>query len=141
MLTPVTGACHCGNIQFLAEVDASRVLVCHCTDCQTLSGGAFRVNVPAPVASFKLTRGEPKTYLKTADSGSRRLHGFCPDCGTPIYSMAPVEPVVMFLRTGTLHQRQALRPAAQIWRRSMVTWLSDLETVPGSAEQQALPVR
>jgi hypothetical protein len=134
----VTGACHCGNIQFTAEVDASRVVVCHCTDCQTLSGSAFRVNAPAPVGSFKLTRGQPKTYVKVAESGAQRLHGFCPDCGTPLYSVAPVDPKLIFLRLGAIHQRHALSPTFQIWRRSEVNWLHELEAVPGSSEQQAL---
>ena len=56
----VTGACHCRNIQFTAEVDPSHVVLCHCTDCQTLSGSAFRVNAPAAFDSFKLSCGEPK---------------------------------------------------------------------------------
>jgi hypothetical protein len=32
------GSCHCGLISFTAEIDPSRVTVCHCTDCQPLSG-------------------------------------------------------------------------------------------------------
>ena len=43
----ITGSCHCGAISYEAEVDAGAVIVCHCTDCQTLSGSAFRVVVPA----------------------------------------------------------------------------------------------
>ena len=134
----VTGACHCNNIQFTAEIDAAQVFVCHCTDCQTLSGSAFRVNVPAPVGSFKLTRGQPKTYVKLAESGAQRLHGFCADCGTPIYSVAPVNPTIMFLRIGALHQRQTLQPTKQIWLRSAVSWPRDLHSAAGSPEQQAL---
>src|SRR5258706_2775872 len=127
----ITGACHCGNIQFTAEVDPSQVSVCHCTDCQTLAGSAFRVNAAAPFASFKLTRGEPKTYVKTAENGAQRLHGFCPDCGTPIYSVAPVDPIFMFLRVGAIHQRKSLPPTKQIWLRSAVTWTPDLAALPG----------
>lgn len=134
----VTGSCHCGNIQFTAEIDAAQVTVCHCTDCQTLSGSAFRVNAPAPFGSFNVTRGEPKTYVKTAGSGAQRLHGFCADCGTPIYSVAPVNPTIMFLRIGAIQQRDSLRPAKQIWCRSAVSWTRDVESLPGSSEQQAL---
>jgi hypothetical protein len=134
----VTGACHCGSIEFFADVDASQVLVCHCTDCQVLAGSAFRVNARAPFASFKVTKGQPKIYVKIAESGAERLHGFCPECGTPLYSAAPVNPTVIFLRIGAIHQRDSLRPAVQIWQRSTVSWLHELESVPGSPEQQAL---
>ena len=38
----VDGGCHCGNITYRAEIDPDKVLICHCTDCQTLSGSAYR---------------------------------------------------------------------------------------------------
>jgi hypothetical protein len=31
-----------------------------------------------------LLSGTPKTYVKTAESGNKRLHAFCGSCGTPI---------------------------------------------------------
>lgn len=137
----VTGACHCRNIQFTAEVDASRVVLCHCTDCQTLSGSAFRVNAPAPFGSFSLTCGQPKTYVKVAESGAKRLQAFCGDCGTPLYSVAPVDPTIIFLRLGAIDERHSLRPALQIWRRSSVSWLHEFDSIPGSPEQQALTAK
>jgi hypothetical protein len=56
----IDGACHCGKLAYQAEIDPDRVGVCHCTDCQVLSGSAFSVFVPAPAASFSLRGGEPK---------------------------------------------------------------------------------
>ena len=47
---------------FEAEVDPNTSSICHCTDCQTLTGSAFRVNIPAPAEHF-LLRGTPKTYV------------------------------------------------------------------------------
>src|SRR5215472_5089048 len=69
----IDGRCHCGEITFEAEVDPDALNICHCTDCQTLSGSAFRVNIPAPGEHFVL-HGTPKTYIKTAESGNKRLH-------------------------------------------------------------------
>jgi len=48
------GHCHCGRISFEAEVDPHAVTICHCTDCQTLTGAAFRANIAAPAAHFVL---------------------------------------------------------------------------------------
>lgn len=90
----VTGGCHCGHIKYEAEVDPATVRVCHCTDCQKLSGTAFRANIASLPGTFVLTSGTPKIYTKTAESGNQRAHAFCPECGTPIYSAAPrAEPV------------------------------------------------
>ena len=66
----VEGACHCGRIAFEAEIDPARVSVCHCADCQTLTGSAFRVAAPTPEANFRLLSGEPKV-LPEDDSGQR----------------------------------------------------------------------
>ncbi len=90
----VNGSCHCGNIEFDAEIDT--------------------------------------------ESGAKRVQAFCPVCGTPLYSSAEGNPTHMFVRVGTIRQRASLRPTVQIWRRSAVKWLKDLDSVPGSPEQQAL---
>jgi hypothetical protein len=82
----IDGGCHCGYITYVAEIDPDKVGICHCTDCQTLSGSAFRVSVPAAREAFSLRGGEPKIYVKTAESGAKRAQGFCPECGTPIYA-------------------------------------------------------
>ena len=126
----IDGHCHCGEITFQAEVDPDALNICHCTDCQTLSGTAFRVNIPAPAEHFVLLSGTPKTYIKTAESGNKRLHAFCGNCGTPIYATAPgANPVSYGLRVGALDRRAELRPARQGWCRSALPWSMDLTGV------------
>jgi len=125
----IDGACHCGNIRYEAEVDPQAVAICHCTDCQTLSGSAFRTVVPATKENFRLLKGAPKTYVKTAESGNPRVQAFCPECGTPIYSAAPGDAPAFSLRVGTIRQRAELRPQKQLWSRSALAWLKDLPGV------------
>ena len=125
----IDGRCHCGEITFEAEVDPDALHICHCTDCQTLSGSAFRMNIPASAEHFVL-RGTPKTYIKTAESGNKRLHAFCGTCGTPIYACAVENPRIYGLRVGTILQRAAFAPQRQIWRRSALPWVNALATVP-----------
>ena len=124
----VEGRCHCGNISYEADVDPAKVSICHCTDCQTLSGSPYRASVPAPAATFKL-RGSPKTYVKTADSGTRRVHAFCPECGSPVYSSAISDPPFYSLRVGCLAQRDRLPPSRQIWCQSALHWSGNVEKV------------
>ena len=102
----IDGSCHCGGITFEAEADPAMVVICHCTDCQTLSGTAFRTVVPTKKGSFKLLPGAPKVYVKTGESGNKREQTFCPDCGTPIYSGPLGEGAsVVSLRVGAIRQR------------------------------------
>jgi hypothetical protein len=126
----VTGQCHCGAIRYEAEVDPARVQVCHCTDCQRLAGSAYRVSVGAPAETFRMLRGTPKIYIKTAESGNKRAHGFCADCGSPVYSAKLTDPPMYSLRVGCLDQRAQLAPAKQIWCRSSLGWAANLEHVP-----------
>ena len=88
-MTTLSGQCLCGQVRLSVRGEPLRVGICHCTDCQTLTGTAFRVTVPAARESFTLLKGAPRTYLKTtAESGSLRVQAFCDNCGTPIYAAA-----------------------------------------------------
>ena len=133
----IDGACHCGKIRFTAEVDPTRVMLCHCADCQVLSGSPYRHLVPAPIESFIL-EGTPNRYVKVADSGSLRVQAFCPECGTPIYSSATENPAWISIRLGCVRQRAQLKPSSQIWYHSAMPWLPELTSVPSSPEQQAI---
>jgi hypothetical protein len=131
----IDGGCHCGKITYTAEVDPEKVGICHCTDCQTLSGTAFRVSVPATKANFKV-KGEVKIYIKTAESGGKRAQAFCPECGSPIYATAASDPQVFNIRVGTVRQRDVLKPKSQGWCRSALDWVNDLQLMQQFAKQK-----
>jgi len=126
----VHGSCHCGGIVFEAELDPAKVGVCHCTDCQALSGSAFVVYAQVPREGFRLTRGQPKIYVKTAESGNRRAQAFCPECGSRLWAAAEKDTPVYNLRVGTLRERAELRPMMQLWCRSAMPWVDELGAVP-----------
>jgi hypothetical protein len=90
--------------------------------------------IPAPAETFVL-RGKPTEYIKTAESGTKRRHAFCPTCGTPVYATAMDNPMSYSLRVGTIRQRDSLGPPArQIWCRSALSW-STLADVPRAERQ------
>ena len=126
----IDGACHCGKIAYEAEIDPDTVLICHCTDCQTLSGSAFRTIVPARQENFRLLTGAPKTYIKTADNGAARAQTFCPECGSPLYATSVGDgPKIFNIRLGTARQRGVLTPRKQVWSRSARDWVTGIGTV------------
>jgi hypothetical protein len=132
----IDGGCHCGNITYTAEIDPESVGICHCTDCQTLSGSAFRTSVRANKESFQL-QGQPKVYVKTAESGAKRAQAFCPECGTSIYSAAVTDPQVFNIRLGTARQRTELRPKSQGWCRSALDWVTNLPSIQQFPKQRS----
>jgi len=48
----VDGKCHCGAIVYEAEVEPGTIGICHCSDCQQLTGSPFRANIPAQPRAF-----------------------------------------------------------------------------------------
>jgi hypothetical protein len=128
----IDGACACGAITIEGEADPLKTQICHCTDCQSGTGSAFRVSVPVSGATFKMT-GQPTLFLKTtADSGTPRVQAFCPICGSPIYSTSQgdgVQPSYT-VRVGILRQRDQFIPQRQNWFRSARSWVTALDAVP-----------
>jgi hypothetical protein len=126
----VDGRCLCGYLSYEAEIDPESASVCNCTDCQVLAGSAFRVSVFV-TGAFRFLSGNPKTYVKVAESGRRRVLAFCPECGTSVYSRPADGAEGYFgLRVGSLRQRDQLVPRAQYWRRSAQTWIDHIADLP-----------
>ena len=127
----VNGKCHCGAITYEAIVDPQRVAICHCADCQRLTGSAYRVSVPAAPDSFSLLTGSPAVYVKRAESGAKRAQAFCSVCGSPLYTYAPDADVVTYgLRVGCIDQRRELPPRQQKWCQSALEWSMDITHLP-----------
>lgn len=134
----IDGKCLCGQITYRAEIDPELCAVCHCMDCQNHSASAFGVVVHISGA-FELLTGGLKTYVKTADSGTRRALTFCRDCGTRIYARTVGEGSPFWgLRVGTITQRDRLRPRKQVWCASALPWIWNLDGLPRDDGQPRL---
>lgn len=137
----ITGACFCGELRYEAVLDGTIVGICHCRDCQVLSGSAFRTSGTARPGDFRITRGQPKYFDKTADSGAVRRMSFCGDCGTHLCS-EPLGDDAAFgfvtIRVASADQFEQLQPRAEIYCDSRVSWLGDIDgtarfpTMPGA---------
>ena len=128
----IEGRCHCGEIGYEAIVNPDKVIICHCTDCQTNSGAPYRANVPVLIEKFHL-RGQPQTYVKTGDSGAKVVLAFCGNCGSAMYSSKLENPTYLNLRLGAVKQRADLIPKAQYFCRSGMAWAMDISGIPQPA--------
>ena len=127
----VTGGCHCGKITYEAEINPDNVVICHCTDCQSLSGSAFRSVAFSEYDAFTFLTGEPKIYVKIGDSGNKREQTFCSNCGSPIYSTSVGDgPKQYGIRLGTVNQRKLIDPQRQKWFGSSHSWTQEIGSLP-----------
>ena len=121
----VDGGCHCGNIRYEAEVDPAKVVICHCTDCQTLSGTAFRTVVPTSEGTFKLLAGSPRPTSRPARAATSACRRSARTAARRSTRGPPGEGAkVVGLRVGTIRQRDQLVPGDQYWFRSALAWLA-----------------
>ena len=125
----INGSCHCGHITYSAEIDPDAVYLCHCTECQSISGSPFRWAAPVPEENFTLVSGQPKIYIKKIfGDGIESRQLFCPDCASPLYSTnSKPGPKSFNLRLGTAEQRDQLKPKIQYWHRSVQGWVDDID--------------
>ena len=131
----ITGGCHCGELKFTARVKPENTLICHCRDCQRLSASAFRTAVISEPEGLTFTQGQPKEYIKIAQSGNERAQGFCHNCGTAIYATSVGDgPKVYAIRVGAVDQCDELVPVFQIWCQSAQSWLNDISTIKAFPE-------
>jgi hypothetical protein len=133
----VDGTCHCGELAWEATIDPQAVMICHCTDCQIMGGGAFQWGVLVPVGDFRLTRGEPRGYLKQGTSGAMRRVAFCGTCSSTLYGADAETPQKLSLRLSGCRQARELVPSFQLWRASAFAWLGGIEDIAGFDAQPA----
>ena len=123
----IDGQCHCGLVTYEAVIDPQVVSVCHCTDCQALTGSPYRVTVICSGQQIRMSGGSPKT----SDNGRIRFQHFCGQCGSPLFTSGEAGgPGDWGIRWGSIRQRASLRPTRQIWCRSAAPWRNDLRDLP-----------
>ena len=97
----ITGGCYCKKIRYEAEGEPLMRGLCHCRECQYISGGAANVALAMPLAGFRYTEGNPKSFSRS-DLESPVRREFCSDCGTSLTSRPPGLADMVILKVGTM---------------------------------------
>jgi hypothetical protein len=117
-----TGQCFCGQVRLEIDSEPLGARMCWCRDCQRIASGSATVNVLFPEAAVRY-HGEITTLEKVADSGNTVERGFCPTCGSQLYSKTmKATGLPMRVRAGTLDDPEVMPPQAIIWAASAPSW-------------------
>ena len=122
MQSVLTGGCLCGAVRYVVYGGVGPAGYCHCEDCRRTSGSAFGVSVRVDASRLRIVRGSPKGYSKNGDSGRVVTRYFCPECGSPLYTVPPDHSDTYFIKAGSLDDPSTVRPHRQSWVRSRVAW-------------------
>ena len=109
----IDGGCLCRKVRFTVSAAPLAVRTCWCRLCQYLGAGSATVNVCFPAQAVAVD-GEVRWYDGKADSGNDMRRGFCPHCGTPLFSIAEQRPHLTFIRAGALDDPGIAAPEATI---------------------------
>jgi hypothetical protein len=134
---PLTGGCSCGAIRYQIASFPLLLYACHCTNCQTVSGSAFALNMPVLARDFHILQGEPKGWHHLSPSGVQVTSRFCGDCGARLYGERAGRAEIVNLRAGTLDDTTWLVPAAHMFMQSAQPWVSPAANVECHEAQPA----
>ncbi|MCF1707343.1 GFA family protein [Tabrizicola sp. J26] len=130
MSSDTTGRCLCGAVSYVAKGPVVNSRVCHCHLCQRAIGAAFN-------ARLLFRRGDVEITGPVAEhpSSDAILRGFCPRCGTTIYSYRAAANVIG-LTSGSLDDPSLFVPEAHIFVESRQPWVvldPSVPAYPGAA--------
>jgi hypothetical protein len=120
---PLTGGCSCGAIRYEITSFPLLLYTCNCTNCQTASGSAFALNMPAWAKDFHVLQGRPKPWHHISPTGVPVISWFCNDCGGRLYGDRTGREEIVNLRAGTLDDTAWLVPVAHMFMKSAQAWV------------------
>lgn len=96
------GGCVCGEMRYRTMADPVRVIICHCTFCQRVTGTAFLVEPIFKKDDVAFSGATTRAYHHRSDgSGKRVTLNFCGNCGTTLYLEFERFPLILGLCGGT----------------------------------------
>jgi hypothetical protein len=131
----LTGGCLCGAVRYRATGAPGMQGLCHCRNCQKLSGGGRVGFILFPAAAVAI-EGETKVTRGPGGSGQPAERHFCPTCCSALFGTSEMMPGKINIYAGSLDDLGQFKPAFAIFTRSRQPWdilpaeLPAFETLP-----------
>jgi hypothetical protein len=110
-------------VTYVADAEPVVHAVCNCTDCQRQTGGPFSVFVGVPQAAFSCQGDTLASFSTTGDDhGGETQRKFCSACGSPVFSLSPAVPELIFIKAGSLDDASWVQPTVEAWTSSAQPW-------------------
>ncbi|YCH09273.1 GFA family protein [Arthrobacter sp. alpha11c] len=124
------GQCLCGEVTYTIDSEPKFTALCHCTDCQRQTGGAYSLVIGVDDEKLKITGEAVKTFITVGSEHETNTNrSFCGECGSPIVGRIDAMPGLAFVKAGTLNDTSWLKPTVEVWCRSAQPWV---EALPGA---------
>lgn len=131
----MTGGCLCGALRWRADGEPELQGLCHCRNCQRLSGGGHVGFICFPDAAA-IVQGETRSYGVTGGSGRLATRFSCPVCNAIVFGRSEMMPGKINFYAGSLDDASLFKPTLAIFVRTRPPWddssrgLTCYETLP-----------
>ncbi len=125
------GSCLCGDISYDYDEQAAGASVhCHCRDCQRVTGSGKATVVLFPESAVTIS-GDYKRFSNIGSDGSHVNRGFCPNCGSQMFTFVDEIPGNVFIKAGTMDDSTWLEVAMNCWESTANPWSPPNSALPG----------
>jgi hypothetical protein len=111
------GGCLCGAVRFKAEGEPLNVRICHCRNCQKMTGGPYFARALFDQRALRV-EGETAYYL----SSQALERVFCKKCGSRLFSRR-TNGTVVGVALAAFDDRNAFQPTEHIWLSAKMEWV------------------
>jgi len=123
------GNCSCGAIEYQFEGEPINSVFCYCKECQKTTGSDKWFGLWVPTDKLKFTKGTPKIFSRTGDSGKEVNINFCENCNTTLCAEVTAGNFYSVGAT-TLKEFNSFYPKMAIYASSAPSWAVFPEGLP-----------
>jgi hypothetical protein len=117
-----TGGCACGAIRYEVSDEPVFQNHCQCLDCQASSGTGHGSYLTFADRERVRISGEAKLWDVVADSGNKKSHAFCPNCGSPVYLTFAAMPALFTVHAASLDNPDDFKPQVVTYTARGQSW-------------------
>jgi hypothetical protein len=121
-------SCLCQGIALEIDGPVRDPLFCHCSMCRKAHGTAFRARGRVRTADLQWIRG--KELMRFYESSPGELRGFCPVCGSNVFTKFSERPHELGLALGILDDDPGSRPICHVFVGSKAPWYEIADSLP-----------
>jgi len=123
-VSALKGSCLCGAVEFQCENDFDMFHLCHCSQCQKVSGSAHVSNLFTKANNIEWLKGE--SLVKRYDVPGRTIsHAFCECCGSSLpYTSGGGR--YLIVPAGSLDEQPDIKPDDHIFWHERASWYDEL---------------
>ncbi len=115
------GGCFCGAVRYRGRGSLG-VAICHCRDCQHVSGAPLVAWIEVAREDLEWTKGAPSYYDHTSDWPTPVRRSFCSQCGASLTYDREGSPE-LDITVASMDAPESVRPDMQVYVSSRVPWV------------------